>query len=459
MAQLYPSERKIPNGKVEFSQRLDGILDIFFTPHKTAVNEEIHRPSDFKKLILEISIEDHTLVLHPTKVWGNDPMAPRYSALSSITLSYPWLYELPTPTSELRSMIEMAFPDMLIQDYNFGFGFRKDYQNIVYAFESLGVEHLHILHDTSKFKDAPGSRAVARTELLKLGRKLDAIVRKARQVSLKVRYKTAKESVRRMLDDIDVGGNVRLNSGEIIELDSIGQQADIKLRTPTEQSRAISLVEINSTRIYKDQPLRLIKLRNNIDLVTLEALINRFEDMLTKTLGESYWQAMLKNNPFVLSMAFGISIISIQDQAYVGGQKLSGEGNKIADFLVKNSITSNAGIVEIKKPTSNLLSSSQYRQEVFGPSTELSGGITQVLDQIYRFQKNILSIKDESRITHLETFSVLGILIIGRMPESFQEQKSFELFRGNSKSVSILTFDELLGKLKILHSFLKTGQT
>lgn len=457
MARLYPSEQKIPKGKVEFSLRLDDVLEILFTPHKTAINKA-YRTSDYKKRILEISLEHRTIVIYPIKVWGNDPMIPRYSTLSRITLSYPWLDELPMSIVELDDLIEMAFPSMLIQDYNFGFGFRKDYQSISLAFERFGVEHLHILDDVSKFKSEPGTGAVARTELLRLGRKLDAIVRKARHVSQEVRSEVAKKSVRLMLDNVSIDANSRLSSDQIVKLDLIAQQGAIKLLSPLEQNGAISLVENNSARIYKDQPQRLIKLRNNIDLVTLEDLIEQFEDMLTKPLQESHWQAILKKNPFILSMAFGISIISIQDQAYVGGQKLSGEGNKIADFLVKNSITSNAAIVEIKKPTSKLLSSSPYRQEIFGPSTDLAGGITQVLDQIYKFQKNVLFIKDESRITELETFSVSGILIIGRIPTSFSEKKSFELIRGNSKSVGILTFDELLGKLKTLHQFLKDSQ-
>jgi hypothetical protein len=35
-------------------------------------------------------------------------------------------------------------------------------------------------------------------------------------------------------------------------------------------------------------------------------------------------------------------------------------------------------------------------------------------------------------------------------------QQSFELFRGNQREVVVITFDELLGKLKALHEFLST---
>jgi len=40
------------------------------------------------------------------------------------------------------------------------------------------------------------------------------------------------------------------------------------------------------------------------------------------------------------------------------------------------------------------------------------------------------------------------------MPNDEDEQKSFEIYRRNSKNVQIITFDELLLKLKQLHGFL-----
>jgi hypothetical protein len=40
------------------------------------------------------------------------------------------------------------------------------------------------------------------------------------------------------------------------------------------------------------------------------------------------------------------------------------------------------------------------------------------------------------------------------MPFGNDQRKSFELFRGNSKDVHIVTFDELLEKLKQLREFL-----
>jgi hypothetical protein len=45
------------------------------------------------------------------------------------------------------------------------------------------------------------------------------------------------------------------------------------------------------------------------------------------------------------------------------------------------------------------------------------------------------------------------------MPSDEDQQKSFELYRGNSKDVEIVTFDELLNKLKELSTFLNPEKT
>ena len=111
-------------------------------------------------------------------------------------------------------------------------------------------------------------------------------------------------------------------------------------------------------------------------------------------------------------------------------------------------------MVEIKTPQLRLLNRSQVRNGVFAPSTEFSGSIIQALDQRYQFQRDISGIKDWSREHDIESYSVHCCLIIGTIPEDEDEKKSFELFRGNSKTVEIVTFDELLAKVVDLREFL-----
>lgn len=202
----------------------------------------------------------------------------------------------------------------------------------------------------------------------------------------------------------------------------------------------------HAASIAEEQPEKLAKLRGDIELVTLEALIKRYEEMLGEKLVEGRWQDFFNENPFILNMAFGYPVIKVRDQASVGGRKLSGEGEKITDFLVKNSLTNNTAIFEIKTPQTAILNKTPFREGVFTPSTDLSGSINQALDQKYQFQKQVAQIKDNTRLYDIESYAVHCCLVIGKTPNGEDRKKSFELFRRNSKDVEIVTFDELLEK-------------
>ena len=123
-----------------------------------------------------------------------------------------------------------------------------------------------------------------------------------------------------------------------------------------------------------------------------------------------------------------------------------------------NSMTNNAAIIEIKTPGTELMTNKEYRRGVFSPSSELSGAINQALGQKDRLEKGIVHIKENSRRHDLESYSIHCCLIIGRMPSDESKRESFELFRRNSKDVEIVTFDELLRKLKGLREFLDPGE-
>lgn len=216
----------------------------------------------------------------------------------------------------------------------------------------------------------------------------------------------------------------------------------------------MSLVSEDKSAVEQTDTVTLTKLKHDIELVSLERLIESYESLLSKRTKEETWQFLFNENPFILSLAFGYPAIKISDQASVGGKRLTGNGEKITDYLIKNDVTNNLAIIEIKKPSSALLNKTAYRGAVFCASTELTGSVTQVLDQCYQLQQNIATIKHNNRIYDIESYAVHCILIIGMMPASEDEKKSFEIYRRNSKNVQIITFDELLLKLRQLHNFL-----
>lgn len=221
-----------------------------------------------------------------------------------------------------------------------------------------------------------------------------------------------------------------------------------------EQTAVIQMLSQSAKAMSKNQTQKLAKLQSDIELVTLNALIDHYEEMLGKKVAEDRWQEFFNENPFILYMAFGYPVTKVQDQASVGGRKLSGVGEKITDFLVKNSLTNNTAIFEIKTPQTQVLNKRAFRNGVYTPSSDLSGSMNQALDQKYQFQKQVAAIKDSSRLYDIESYAVHCCLIIGQTPNGDDQKKSFEMFRRNSKDVEIITFDELLGKLKQLRSFI-----
>ncbi|MDP5163602.1 Shedu immune nuclease family protein [Pseudomonas syringae] len=224
-----------------------------------------------------------------------------------------------------------------------------------------------------------------------------------------------------------------------------------------DQDSVITILKTHSKQIAEAKPEALAKLQDEIELVTLEVLIKKYEEKLKRTTIESEWQDFFDSNKFILTMAFGYPIVQILGQASVGGGQLIGGGSKFADFISRNSQTNNAAIFEIKTPGTPLLNKTPFRGKVYSATKEFTGAMVQILDQKYQLAKNLPILKSNDRDLMLEAYAVHCCLIIGSTPKGLDEQKSFELFRRNSREVEVITFDELLEKLKQLHAFLSSN--
>jgi hypothetical protein len=248
----------------------------------------------------------------------------------------------------------------------------------------------------------------------------------------------------------------KLRANAIYELVKLG--ARVETLSGNDQKAALQIVQANKDAIVKASPKEALQLKADIEHVTLNELIVKFEAMLSKNLTEPVWQEFFKENPFILSLAFTYPVFMVQDQAFVGGASLTGVGNKIADFLVSNRYTGNLALIEIKRPGTSLLSKTQYRENLFGPSSDLTGAISQVLDQRYALQRNLDRLKADAELSQAYGYSIQCILIVGSNCNTNNERKSFDLVRHSLRDVMVLTFDELLGKLKDLEKLFAAGK-
>lgn len=166
---------------------------------------------------------------------------------------------------------------------------------------------------------------------------------------------------------------------------------------------------------------------------------------------ESFWQDLLNRNSWAISQIYAHPIVILREKAYVGGKSIDNSGGTIVDFLYNNPLTHNALVVEIKTPTAILMKSDPYRNQVYSPSSELSGATQQILTARHTLVSdfNTLSRADNSG---LQVFSPKALLIIGTLPAESDSEKrrSFEIYRNCLVGIEIVTFDEIISKAQLL---------
>lgn len=220
-----------------------------------------------------------------------------------------------------------------------------------------------------------------------------------------------------------------------------------------DQRSIIRAIGERAPDLARTQPAVLARLHAEIEVVTLGVLIERFEAMLDRPTSEADWQKLFETHPFILSMIFGYPVVLQTGQATVGGPGVKGAGEKIADFLVTHRLTANCALLEIKRPDTRLFLKDKDRG-MPKVAPELTSAIVQVLDQRQRFQLDFISIKYKSRDVEMEPHHIGCVVLAGKMPASDDEKRAFEIYRNAFKDVLILTFDEVLERLKALKAHL-----
>lgn len=450
-------------GKLNEKKTQPNVIEVYFVPSKDSLiaaglnleNTDQHRTELFK-----IDEQKRCLTIHPLSSKFDEFLKPKYEKVRYITLPFTEIkcsgfYKTPPIGFLVVLDVLEKLPSGFTKDYTFGLGLAQTYRFIIEAVEKLSDCTELVITSQEVTGPSPDDNTIfyiSMNDFNKARLAIDRIDENVREAKRTVKQTEAYNIIAERLGKPKREPNI--GRAFYRKLFTKLAQGNVEL-SEEDQNEITGVVSDQVTSIAEENPKKLAKLRADIDLVNLEQLIKRYEEMLTKRNRESKWQKFFNDNPFILNMAFGYAVIKVQEQASVGGNKLSGDGIKIADFLVKNKLTNNTAIVEIKTPQTPIVSKQEYRDGVYTPSSHLSGAINQVLDQKYQFEKQIAQIKDNSRLRDIESYAVHCCLIVGQTPKGDNEQKSFEMFRRNSKNVEIVTFDELLEKLKQLRIFLQ----
>lgn len=464
MARGYRQYNPEVDGSLQIDEVHPNFVEVYFVPPERSLSEARLKPADANKhrtKILEINGQNERLTIIPINTFGNqdDFLKAKYARIQRITLDNASIIfdsndAIPKTVEDVREVLE-NLPAAFTKDYSYGLGLAKEYRHIINAVEAVS-KCTEIVITSSRETGSDAERLdvffIAKDDFEQSRRALDNIQNLAQNAANAVKAATTYNILAERLGvpkrDPKVG---RHPYRKLFTAVAEGKEE----LSAEDQVAVIGAMTSHAADIAKDQPEKLARLRCDIELVTLDTLITRYAEMLGKKLDEDHWQEFFDENPFILNMAFGYPVVKVRSQASVGGRKLSGDGDKITDFLIKNSLTNNTAIFEIKTPQTTILNKTAYRDGVYTPSSDLSGSINQVLDQKYQFQKQIAQIKDNSKLFDIESYAVHCCLIIGKTPEGDDQKKSFELFWRNSKDVEIVTFDELLEKLKQLSTFLR----
>jgi hypothetical protein len=466
MARAFMQHDPALDGTLEVEEYHPNYVEVYFVPPEAslaAAGLDPTKAQTYRTKLLDINGQDKFLTIHPINTLAGTPdfLKPRYRQVKRITLEgtdiiFPKFDgAVPTTADGVLEVLE-NLPSGFTKDFSYGLGIAKSHRFIVDAVETLSNCTEIVISDNEPTSQDSNYNLfyISKKDFEIARRTLNSIDNLARTAARVVKTVAAHNVLAERL------GVPKLNA-------KVGRHPYRKLFTTIaegkeglseeDQNAVIGALTAHVAEIAEDKPEKLAKLRGDIELVTLQVLIEKFELMLGATLAEHKWQEFFNENPFILNIAFGYPLIKVRDQASVGGRKLSGDGEKITDFLVKNSLTNNTAIFEIKTPQAPILNKTPFRNGVYTPSTDLSGSINQALDQKYQFQQQIAQIKNNTRLHDIESYAVHCCLVIGKTPVGEDQKKSFELFRRNSKDVEIVTFNELLEKLKQLGAFLQTA--
>lgn len=223
-----------------------------------------------------------------------------------------------------------------------------------------------------------------------------------------------------------------------------------------EQDALLRATAKNAAQIASRAPEKMARLQRNINLVNLEHLVATYEAALDAQHNENWWQQFFEENIFALQLLFGGPTVFVDAQVPIGEGTNAVKGKKIADYLLKNALTNNAALVEIKKPSTKLLRKNPYREGVYGVQSEIAEAVTQVLDQALQLTRHEMATKQRTGDTSWTSNAPRCFVVAGLTTEldTDDRKKSFDLYREHLSNVRIVTYDEVLGQLGTLHDFL-----
>jgi hypothetical protein len=182
---------------------------------------------------------------------------------------------------------------------------------------------------------------------------------------------------------------------------------------------------------------------------------------------EAMWQEFFEANTWIFGYGLTYQFLAQLDERkleqIVRGRDLTAAGKRSDAIMKTRGIISSLCFVEIKRHDTPLLERNQYRADVWPPSAELAGGVSQVQTTVHAAIETLghkLSPADDAGDPTGEILFNIeprSCLVIGSL-EQFQTDRginvpkfrSFELYRRHTWRPEVITFDELLERARFI---------
>ena len=269
---------------------------VFYIPSEERLAQSGLDPAkanDYRVKLLLLSGQDDFVTIYPTNTLGGYEafLKPKYDKIKCITLAG-FGYSTPEDSDGVIDLLE-ALPSGFIKDYDFGLGFLKEYRFIVDTVEELSdCTEIVIGRDASTGIDQEDSTmfAISYKDFENARKSVNRIAERARAAARSVKRATVFNLLAARIGEEQKPIQIGRNS--MARLFAQAAKGD-ELLGEADQEAVLNVLSKNTKAIAETKPEKLSKLQNDIELVTLELLIERYWTMLGQKLKEERWQAFL----------------------------------------------------------------------------------------------------------------------------------------------------------------------
>ena len=192
---------------------------------------------------------------------------------------------------------------------------------------------------------------------------------------------------------------------------------------------------------------------------------------------EKVWQEFFEANPWMLGVGLSSQLLtswsSTKLEQVVSGFDIAGAGKRTDALMRTAGSIRHMVFAEIKHHKTPLLVAKPYRPACWSPSSELSGGVAQIQQTVYRatteIGESLDELADDGSTTGESTYlhRPRSFLVIGRTSELRGEaggvhkdrNRSFEVYRRNLYEPEVITFDEVLARAEWQVELASRGRT